>query len=361
MGNISRKVTKIIKLISVLLLFIAGKLVDYYISNHAAKGDFWVDFLNNDFSIKMIWIIFCSIVLIILFTELYEIITIPYKEKIIEKQKELGEKNRQIEQNSGIIFNKYGELAKFNKKSRFYDVLKSFVDNNTLIECAQIYKYSHKIENNNIVKIRVNFEEGYAYENVDINGILQSYYYINLTDYKELKDIIEVWKILYNYSDEVSQTESECLLQNFLKRAPQLLEKIINHLNTLKDIYACNEQDFSYYRIALILIKILHSEYNGIDVNKVLQNILVENYLISTKRTGILGAILLEDSYVFKHVGESQKNGRMYFSFYFKVYNENYLLLASIPPNELNDKIRWDKELIKVKNDFILRMENTNI
>lgn len=315
--------------------------------------------LSSSDNIKRIqYIIILWLIITVFYTTWKKQIDI-MSEKIGNLKETINEKQRHIEQNAGVILNKYGELAKFNKKQRFYDVLKSFVDNNTLVQSAQLYSYSMKVENSNIVKIRLKLEEGYTYENVDINGILQSYFLLELDEFKELKDIIELWKLLY-YNEEVEDIENDCLLKEFLDRAPKLLQNLVEKLNNIENIKSCNEFNYSQYRIVLILLKILYTEYNGIETIQVLEEEEVEKYLINTKRTGILGAILLQDTYIFKHVGNSLKNGRMYYSIYLKIYDENYVLLIAIPPNELSDKIKWEKELFKLKDDFIQRMENTN-
>lgn len=277
------------------------------------------------------------------------------KEENIKLQEIIKEKNNQLNQSGGIILNKYGEFARFNKINRFDEILKSFVENNIGVDAVQIYRYSSKI-NGKTMKIRLNYEQGFAYEDVDINGLLQAYYTIDVGCFDKINNIVDLWSNLIN-NDNISAFEYEALEEKLFKNAEDLLTYLIGELNAICSISDIQEYHYTYYRILILLINIIAKEktFSG-----VLENEIIEQYLIQGKRTGILGAVLLKDNYIFKHVGKSSKNGRIYMSFPIKLYDEKYVVLISISSSLLNDIREWNRLLINFKKDFILRVNNTN-
>lgn len=277
------------------------------------------------------------------------------KEEIIKLKESIKEKNNQLNQSSGIILNKYGEFARFNKINRFDEILKSFVENNIGVDAVQIYKYSSKI-NGKTMKIRLNYEQGFAYEDVDINGLLQAYYTIDVECFDKINNIVDLWSNLIN-DDNINALEYEALEGKLLKDSEDLLTYLVEELNAIYSVSYIQEYHYTYYRILILLINIIAEEktFSG-----VLKNEIIEQHLIQGKRTGILGAVLLKDNYIFKHIGNSSKNGRMYMSFPIKLYNEKYVVLISISSSLLNDVRQWNRLLINFKNDFILRVNDTN-
>lgn len=276
-------------------------------------------------------------------------------EEIIKLNESIKEKNNQLNQSSGIILNKYGEFARFNKINRFDEILKSFVENNIGVDSAQIYKYSSKI-NGKDMKIRLNYEQGFAYEDVDINGLLQVYYTIDVECFDKINNIVDLWSYLFN-NDNISAFEYEALEEKLLTNSEELLTYLLEKLNSIYNVNDIREYHYTYYRILILLINIIAEEKT---FSKILKNEVIERYLIKGKRTGILGAVLLKDNYIFKHMGNSSKNGRMYMSFPIKLYDEKYVVLISISSSLLNDTRQWNRLLINFKNDFILRVNNTN-
>lgn len=290
------------------------------------------------------------------------------KEKIIKLKESIKEKNNQLNQSGGIILNKYGEFAAFNKLNRFEEVLKGFVDNNIGVECAQMYRYSSKISNE-IMKIKLSYQQGYAYEDVDINVILQTYFSMDIKVYKRMSSIISLWGI-FNNDNDLSEVELECLEERLFKEIESLLTELIKELRSLDSKQVIKDYHFSYYRIVVLLINLIADEIgNGREVKNILKtddderkNIAqqIEEFLIGAKRTGILGGVLLEDTYVFRHTRKNSKSGRVYITFPVSIYKENYVVLIAISSNFLDQIKNWDKLFGNLKEDFIVRMDNTN-
>ena len=269
---------------------------------------------------------------------------------------QLQEKDNQIQQNSGVILHKYGELAKFNKKNRFYDCLRSFVDNNIGVECAQIYKYSTTFRNSSL-KIKLSYEEGFSSEDIDINVLFQSYYLVENEIYKELKSINTLWNKLYN-NEQLGLVEEEILTNSLFNKIESLLVRLVNGLNTIKDSSEIKEYHYVHYQIVLLLISIFNTSDEIRNYDSILQSEAIENEIKYGKRTGILGAILSENLYTFKHTGRTRKNGRTYICFPFEAYNEQYVVLIVISPDSITN--RFNQFLVNLKYDFIVRLSHTN-
>lgn len=278
-----------------------------------------------------------------------------FLKKIEELEKRLDSKDRQIENNSSIFYNKFADLSSFTQKQKMYNLLKEFVNNNSIVQSAQIYNYTTKLNAKNNYQIKIKFIESYSYQDVEINAILQSYYLIPKYILNEFISIIE---LLHQLKEDKFASEEifDCLYEKFEQKIDNLLGKLLSKLNKLKTVSQCNEYYALLYRISLILINILYYE-SGLDIINILKNQEIENTLKSLKRTGILGSILLEDTYFFRHTGKSTKNGRIYTTFYFKLYNQNYILLLTLPSHSLANK--WNKDIKNLENDFDSRFYST--
>lgn len=273
------------------------------------------------------------------------------------KKEIIKEKEMQLNHTTGIVLNRSGDFAKFNKSLRFNDVLYGFVKNNTLVESAQIYQYSIKRIKNNVI-IKVTYDSGYAYEGIDINNIAQTYYEFDYLDYNRLKDMIKTWKELS--MDEIGSNREKDVLINFVvEEINDLFKKYYNDLNNLTDVSCINSKHFTQYRILTLLIR-LARRYSTTKIDgRILssKNNEIEEYLINGKRTGIVNSILLEDTFMFKYTRNShKKNGRAYISFYANIANQNYIIVLSVQTEDLDQYINLEEEITNLKNDFIRRL-----
>lgn len=278
--------------------------------------------------------------------------------EILTLQQSIQEKINQLNQSNGIILNKYGEFASFCKLNRFQDTLRGFVDNTIGIECAQIYKYSSKI-NNDIMKVRVNYESGYAYEDLDINVILQSYFSIDILIYKRVEAIIDLWNKI-NLQDGFSELEIEVFLKTFWREIQDVLHILLEILRGINNIEDVEDIHFSYYLIVVLLLNLVDLPDEGLDIGNILDREDIENYLIESKRTGILGGILLKDIYAFSHGGSNNKRGRKYISFTIDIYNEHYVVVIVVSPTFLDQVVHWPRLFKELQQDFIKRLNATN-
>lgn len=355
----SEKVAKVLfNPCSPIITLIVGWLLTLLVTSVEEGSDIslFIQILIKNKSLLLI-ILACWLVTAIMYTNNEQVIEERDK-KIIELEQTIKEKENQLNQSSGIILNKYGEFAKFNRKNRFYEVLESFTNNNDIVDSSQIYKYSSRFDNSNF-NIRLTYEEGYAYEGVEINNILQSYYSINRKDYKDFKEILYLWKKYIIDIDKYTEKEKECLEKNLLDDIENLLTRVMKKLSKIKRIKNIKNSDFDMYTFATLLIRMLRNNEMITEIECILDKKHIESFLKSGKRTGLLGSILLEDTYIFKHVGNSSKHGRVYFTFHLEISGENYIVLFAIVPSKLDESEEWYVIFEELKKDFIERLKRT--
>lgn len=280
------------------------------------------------------------------------------QQEVSNKDEIIKQKETQLNHTSGIVLNRSGDFANFNKTLRFNDTLKGFVENSILVESAQIYRYSMKRTKDNVI-IKVVYDSGYVYEDVDINNLAQTYYEIDYHDYNIIKDIIRTWKELS--LDENDNVREKDVLINFVANGiTELFKKYYNDLISISDLSQIEGKHFTEYRILTLLMR-LARRFSTTTLDK--KNILgiekkeIENYLLNGKRTGILSSILLEDMFMFKYTRNShKKNGRAYVSFPAIIANQNYVIVFSIQTEDLDPYTVLEKEITHLRNDFIKRL-----
>lgn len=303
-------------------------------------------------SFIVLWLIFA-----VIYTELQNRIN-TLRTEIEIKDVQIKEKQAQLDQTSGIVLNRSGDFANFNKSLRFNDALKGFVENNTLVESAQIYKYTIK-RINKVVQIKVVYDSGYVYENVDINNLAQTYYEIDYDDYNRLKDMIKTWKELsVNIPD--SYRREDTLISYTAQEITDLFKKYYNDLISIPDISEIENRHFMEYRVITLLLRLARrSSTTTFDKKNILGDNKqeIENYLLNGKRTGILNSILIEDTFMFKYTRNShKKDGRAYVCFHAQIANQNYIISFSIQTNELDPYLNLEQEITHLKQDFIKRL-----
>lgn len=342
--------------ISPIVTLLIGWLLSVLLTEPNPKFPAFINYMINNPMAIMIFVIFW-LVFSIVYTEQRNHI-----QKLIQlistKDEIIKEKENQLNHTAGIILNRSGDFARFNKSLRFSDALAGFVQNNILVESAQIYTYSIKRIRNNVI-IKVIYDSGFVCENVDINNLAQTYYELDYSDYSKLKDIIKIWKELS--TDRISSIrEKDVLIEAVIKGIEELFKTYYSELTAIKDVSEINNKHFTKYRVLTLLIR-LARKYSTTTIDK--KNILgedkkeIEYYLLNGKRTGILSSILLQDTFMFKYTRNShKKNGRAYVCFPANISNQNYIVVFSVQTVELDEYIDLEQEIDNLKEDFVNRL-----
>ncbi len=353
---IKNSIITLLNPISPVVTLVIGWLLTILVTEPKAEFPRAINYMiNNPIAIMMLllfWLIFS-----VIYTEQRNSITKLY-ETLGTKEEIIKEKERQLNHTAGVILNRSGDFARFNKLLRFNDALAGFVENNVLIESAQIYAYSIKRIKRDVI-IKVCYESGYVYEDIDINNLAQTYYELDYADYTQLKDVINMWKELSTNS-VTSIREKDALIEAVLKGIESLFRKYYSELCGLSNVSEVDNKHFTKYRILTLLIR-LARRYSTTTIDN--KNILgddkkeIEYFLLNGKRTGILSSILLEDTFMFKYTRNShKKDGRAYVCFPANIANQNYIIVFSIQTFDLDEYIDLEQEIDSLKSDFVNRL-----
>jgi fumarate reductase subunit D len=296
-------------------------------------------------------------VVIIVFWILFTVFYAYHRSEVVivdELKEKLKKKDREIEYNSGIIINKYSELAKFNKIQKFDSLLKSVVDSHSFIQTAQLYKFNSKLEDNKCFRYKLKYMTGYAYENYDTNSILQCYYNVPFDFQRKFEKILNL-----NFDVANSNFESEDSIDilfeeiedKFFNLSKEILDEIKKRISNGK---ICNDIA-DLYRILVVLIALVQNDYaSGVDIKFGIDDPNASD-LQRIKRTGVLGSMLLKDHYIFKHSGPGHKQGRVYLSYYFEMFNEEHIILLSSQSESItteDDEKMWYNIFKKIIDDL---------
>ena len=353
---IKNTIVTLLNPISPIMTLVIGWLLTILVTQPNPALPTFINFMIENPLIILAFIVFWLIFSVV-YTELQNRIEKLGRE-LSNKNEIIKEKETQLNHTSGIILNRSGDFATFNKMLRFNDMLKGFVQNNTLVESAQIYHYSIKRNRDNVI-IKVAYDSSYVYEDIDINNLAQTYYELNYLDYNKIKDIIKTWREL-SLDIRDSTREQDALASLVAKEITTLFKEYHSDLMSISNVSEIESRHFTEYRILTLLIR-LARRFSTTTLDK--KNILgdekkeIENYLLNGKRTGILSSILLEDTFMFKYTRNShKKNGRAYVSFPANISNQNYVIVFSVQTLDLDPYTNLEKEITNLKNDFIKRL-----
>ena len=272
------------------------------------------------------------------------------KEENAGLQKVIQQKNEQLNETHKILYNRYGEFARFANGVRFEEILKQFVDKKTIVDSAQIYRITRNKEYSRIV-ITLNHVKGYCKAGLDINSLLQTNFVLKYDVYKMFRrGVFRKWNRL-KYEDLKSWEAAE-LYNEISVTAKEIASIIMKRMRKIDCVGIVEDNDFSYYRLLSILSLILMGGDGIITFDEVSMDKEINRYLRGGKRTGVLGAVLLEDIFIFSHKGESKKNGRMYVSFYFEDMGNPYVTIFSFTPSNLSEKLGFKEEILELVDDF---------
>ena len=238
------------------------------------------------------------------------------------------------------ITNSYLIKRAIKKHNSYNDSIKTLLDKtileNEYIDSMQAYKYKTKsVKEGKYIKI--SFLSGSADERIDINSILQAYYYIPHSISKKMDNFSNTY-VLYN--NDLNPKYRDSLINDGIK----ICGEILSSLNNLNDVNNIGMYHFEMYRIymrvASCLTDILSQhEQSTVSyaISKTLQNEEIQNYLETHKRTGILGSILLNGIYIFYNKNSKIKANRIYFTSLLDEKNK-VIVLGSMPIDPFLDE-----------------------
>ncbi len=262
----------------------------------------------SDTKIKQILDVSIKVKIILPFIALVIVIGICVGKYIIQLRKDV---NRHLTDN---------ELEQVEK------VCANVVNNIEFVDSAQAYQYWVKNDNDSKY-IKVCYLAGSVDERIDINSIMQTYYYIPHGLGKKLKNIMSQYS---NYIKESDATRKLDYKERYKELGKEICESALSSLNKIESIDQIGKYHCELYRITLRILSLISDE----PIETIMKNREIENEIIHRRKTGILGSIIIPDSYVFKNQTSSTKTNRIYLTFPYDL-KKGIVLLVSINHNSI--------------------------
>ena len=227
----------------------------------------------------------------------------------------------------------------------------------TSIESIQLYSYCEtKAEHS--VEYSIEYIDGVKKPNVEINALLGMNLSLDIDTYEEAQGIITFYNNYNNAANEQQLDTSKTVLEEAITKGTKRIKNILAEIEQTDTVKSA---DCSLARVLMIYCSILASleketTFVGFGDNALGLTKDIEQTLFTNKRTGVLGAILLQNyPYGFYYNRNSDKSGRTYCSFVCSNKEKEYLVLiafrmknGSIIPN-----IGVSRSLMKIREDLL--------
>lgn len=201
------------------------------------------------------------------------------------------------------------------------ETLLSIVDENEHIESMQAFQY--RVKNADGYKyIKLSYLAGAANERIEINTILQTYFYFSYPVHKKIRNISSRYN---KYLNETDATLQGGYWNDFASIGIDFCNQLMASLNSIKSTSEIEERHCDMYRVLAKLLPTVSKRA----FETFLENSSVEEALIKRKKTGILGALVINDLYIFKNQTSLAKSNRIYFAFPYST-EKSIVLLGSI-------------------------------
>lgn len=347
--------------------------------------------------VLVIWLIFGITIFAIKYVEIEPLNTkmenlnkeLEYKKITIDKQE------KQLENQMYAIVGKYGEFGSFIKKNKSTELMRKLVNNFTYLESVQIHDWNIRVDDDNLT-FKLTYDNGYVKEGININNINQQYYRVDKNIYKRFKRAIDYYKM---YQDSLDEELTKRIVNDFTMILSDMPEnytpeydRMIDIIMTILENILPSEVLDDIYNVNSSYIKSdvkptdtdednnlenksetsrcmqdnninVRSESdnppNGPETSQCEQSSNIdicsedveeesEDNITEYKRTGILGAILMNSDYMYEYDKKNDsKLYRRYFSFLDRLDNENKIITFVINSNS-GEKITYQKLLKEV-------------
>ena len=251
-----------------------------------------------------------------------------------------------------VYINKSKNAKAINIKQKDFEIIENSINRlaNEFGEIESIQAYQYLIKDDEHCKyIKTNFLAGWANERIDINSILQAYYRFPYSVYKKINSFSSD----YEESARAESAEKKIAKKtDYLEKGKKLSEDLLSSLNSIKDVESINEYHCELYRTLLVVLNAI----NGKPVESALNDESIETALITKKRTGLIGAIFLQDIYIFKNQNSLSKK-RIYFAFPYNS-SKRTKVIFSIAMNNGNNEQEKIEDLEIVCKEIFERMQN---
>lgn len=306
------------------LIFIYPPLVELWIENDSINfyERIRVLYTHKVPSILIFFIIGLGFTITFYIYNLYNV----KKNKYEEKSEAVGR----------ILLQKYEELRSLSISRSIGNTLEKFCNKYSFVSAAQLYRYVETSKWDSIT-VKVTYEEGFAKDLIDVNGIIQHHYEVDKKIHRRYT------KAINQFFKDVEDLSGVDKVLDFIEQfTEQLGKKAVEDLDfkdgiTYELVKDCYHSLYRYYP-EISKPKMPMDTLKGIeDINK-------------RRRLGILRGIELNNKLMFQyHKGSrSEKEGRVYITNTITLEDKKHILLLSIDPELLDEEEEIRLQLEKV-------------
>lgn len=203
------------------------------------------------------------------------------------------------------------------------------------IESIQLYSVK-TIDDTDMLKYQIDFIDGQVKCDVEINALLSTQLSVDRLCAEEFNAVSV--RFFSWYRGEASTFNEQDNLKEFVRRmATDKADDIKTKLSQIKSSADVSNSDCAYARVRLVYLSMLAAlegprSYIGLEKNSLgLSSPNIEPTLFTKKRTGLLGAILLDGvPYVFCYMRNGSKCGRFYYAFTCGTDQHKYAVLIAV-------------------------------
>lgn len=230
------------------------------------------------------------------------------------------------------------------------------------IESIQLYRYSIS-EAGGTIDYDLEYIDGVRRDKVEINALIGLNLHLDKETVAEVKGIMS----LYNdYMNPKTKEQIDTYRQLLIAAIDKGTKRIMEKLESIQDVKDVKSTDCSLARVLMVYCSILASldketTFVGFGDNALGITKEIEHALFTYKRTGVLGAILLQDyPYAFYYNRNGDKTGRIYCSFVCSNEAGNYLALIALrlDNNVIVPNLGISNALLKIKSDITKVLES---
>lgn len=317
-----------------------------------ARGGDWFASLDQKvgpFQVTVTDLIFSLAMLLYLPT----VVTLFYRSIIVEKDVEIKEKNRELQEAGKELLIQFKDYVAFKDQHSMFHAMKQYVEREPYVLAVQMYSFGikHSLLN---TRVKIAYKEGYVTEAEDINAIIQEYTMIP-------RDVMRRFERGLHAFQQGSPLE----LLSFIKYCVDQLSKLSQP--KIKPNHAV-----IYTLLNLAVKKVFYPSTLLADTRvPEVQHLDFSKY----RRTGVLRAILdtygsgdrtfsTEDFHLFVHDGnerDHRKAGRIYFAKYAPTKQGNHILLIVVNPDILVEKNTSLSTFEKMSETFVRILEEHDV
>lgn len=244
--------------------------------------------------------------------------------------------------------------ADANSRAKAKQYIKRYIKScHAAIESIQLYSYSVTSFENE-TKYWIEYIDGVKKPHVEINALLGLNLSLDTETVSEVKDIVKLYNDYNGAKDSATLKTRLRLLNTTVEQRSSKIKMRLSHLGQPEDVsvYDCCLARVLHVYCSIMASLEKETTFVGFGNNSLGLSKDIETALFAFKRTGVLGAILLQDyPYGFYYNRTGEKSGRTYCSFICNNNSINYLVLVAfkMPNNSIVPDIGVSRSLAKIR------------